>query len=141
MEIISESFLYFIAGYLLVLLVGALHTVFNVHVMRLPARDGEKMGEAYIRTRRYHPIYNLILFSYVGWLFMRAMPYSTGILGIWTGVIWTLMAAVLDLVLAVLIHHPFRQSFREFYINYQPWLGLSYLAILIGPLIGYVFVR
>ena len=140
MEELSQSSLWFASAYLLVLVIGVLHTTFNVHVMRLPVRNEKGLGEAYSRTRRYHPIYNLIVYSYTGWLFMRATPYSSGMLAIRTGIIWALLAAICDMIFGVLIKHPFSQNFRQFYIEYQPWLALSYLAVFIGPLIGFALI-
>ncbi len=33
--------------------------------------------------------------------------------------------------------HPLRLSFKQFYIEYQPWITLIYVAIFLGPVIGY----
>ena len=39
----------------------------------------------------------------------------------------------------VLIKHPWSLSFMEFYVDYQPWITLIYLAIFAGPTVGYLF--
>lgn len=41
-----------------------------------------------------------------------------------------------DLIGWVLIKHPWRLTFKEFYIDYQPWITLIYIAIFLGPIIG-----
>ncbi len=28
-------------------------------------------------------------------------------------------------------------EFKEFYVDYQPWITLIYLAIFLGPVLGY----
>ncbi len=54
-----------------------------------------------------------------------------------TGAIWAWICIVFDVFGWVLIKHPWSLSFREFYIDYQPWIMLIYLAIFLGPLVGY----
>lgn len=69
--------------------------------------DENGMGEGYEKTKPWHPLYNIILFSLFGW---------------------------------VLIKHPWSLSFKEFYVDYQPWITLIYLAIFAGPVVGYLFI-
>ena len=49
------------------------------------------------------------------------------------------MKFVFDLVGWVLIKHPWSLSFKEFYVDYQPWLTFIYIAIFVGPIIGWAF--
>lgn len=46
---------------------------------------------------------------------------------------------VFDVFGWVLIKHPWSLSFKEFYVDYQPWITLIYIAIFAGPLVGYWF--
>ena len=46
---------------------------------------------------------------------------------------------VFDVFGWVIIKHPWSLSFKEFYIDYQPWITLIYLAIFAGPVSGYFF--
>jgi len=48
--------------------------------------------------------------------------------------LWLISAMAFDLVLFVLIETPISLTPHEFYIEYQPWIGLTYLSILAGHL-------
>ena len=41
----------------------------------------------------------------------------------------------------ILIKHPWRLTFKQFYVEYQPWITMIYVAIFLGPVIGFMFVR
>jgi hypothetical protein len=56
------------------------------------------------------------------------------------GAIWAIICIVADLIGWVLIKHPWQLTFKEFYIDYQPWITLIYIAIFIGPIVGF-FIR
>ena len=57
-----------------------------------------------------------------------------------TGAIWAGICIVFDVVGWVIIKHPWSLSFKGFYVDYQPWITLIYLAIFVSPLVGYLFV-
>ena len=54
-----------------------------------------------------------------------------------TSLIWGTLTIVIDVIGWVLIKHPWSLTFREFYIDYQPWITLIYLAIYASPFIAY----
>ena len=56
-----------------------------------------------------------------------------------TGAIWAGICIVFDVFGWVLIKHPWSLSFKEFYVDYQPWITLIYFAIFAGPTVGYLF--
>ena len=141
MEIFINSLPWFVIGYLLTSLMDALHTVFNAQVRKIPNIRENGIAEAYERTRKYHPIYNLILFSYASWLFLRGEAYSTPGIALQAGLIWLVLDVIIDMLLGVLIKHPFAKSWKDYYLKSQPWITLSYLAVLISPMLGYVLVR
>ena len=139
MRNLGMSMLWFWVCYFLVTTVGILHTVFNIVVLHMKPMDANGMGEGYERTKPWHPLYNIVLFSLFGWLYMRGLDspalgdaFAAG--GVWAGV-----CIVFDLVGWVLIRHPWSLTFRQFYVDYQPWITLIYLAIFLGPVIGYGF--
>ena len=57
-----------------------------------------------------------------------------------TGAIWAGICIVFDVFGWVIIRHPWSLSFREFYLDYQPYISLIYLAIFLGPVVGYWLV-
>lgn len=67
------SMLWFWACYIVVTLVGIAHTMFNIFVLKMKPMDEHSMGEGYEKTKPWHPLYNIILFSFFGWLYMRGL--------------------------------------------------------------------
>ena len=54
-----------------------------------------------------------------------------------TGAVWAGICIVFDLFGWVLVRHPWSLTFKEFYLDYQPWITLIYLAIFLGPVVGF----
>ncbi len=135
------SMLCFWVCYILVTIVGILHTVFNIYVLHMKPMDSSSMGEGYERTKPWHPLYNIVLFSLAGYWYMRSLETPALPEALMTGAIWAGICILFDVFGWVLIKHPWSLSFREFYIDYQPWISLIYLAIFFGPIIGYLFAR
>lgn len=123
--------------YALVTAVGILHTVFNIYVLHLKPKDDKSMGEAYEKTKPWHPLYNIVLFSVFGFIYMRSLNAPTLHESLLTGAIWSAICILFDLFGWVMVKHPWSLTFREFYIDYQPWIMFIYLAIFAGPLVGF----
>lgn len=140
MQDFGLSMLLFWICYAIVTLFGIGHTVFNIYVLHMKPMDDHSMGEGYEKTKPWHPLYNIVLFSIFGWLYMSGIPEATVVEAIVTGCIWSGICIVFDVFGWVLIKHPWSLSFREFYVDYQPWISLIYLAIFLGPVIGYYFI-
>ena len=64
------------------------------------------MGEGYEKAKPCHPLYNSILFSFFGWLYINglAAPALTG--SLITGAIWAGICMIFDGFGLVLIKHP-----------------------------------
>jgi hypothetical protein len=103
--------------------------------------DKNGMGEGYEKTKPWHPLYAIILFSFFGWLYIKGIPNPAITEALITGAIWAGMCIVFDVCVWVFIKHPWSLSFKEFYIAYQPWISLIYIAIFLGPVVGYLFCR
>ena len=139
MKDFGMSMLWFWTCYFVVTIIGVLHTVFNIYVLK-SQMDEKSMGDGYEKTKPWHPLYNIILFSVFGWLYMRGLSVPGFEDALITGAIWAGLCIVFDVFGWVIIKHPWSLSFKEFYIDYQPWITLIYLAIFVGPAIGYFFV-
>ena len=140
MENFGRSMLMFWICYVLVTLVGIGHTVFNIFVLKMSPMDEHSMGEGYEKTKPWHPLYNIILFTIFGWLYLRGLAEPSLKEALITGGIWAAICIVFDVFGWVLIKHPWSLSFREFYIDYQPWITLIYLAIFLGPVVGFFLI-
>ena len=137
MQDFGRSMLWFWVCYLLVTLAGILHTVFNICVLKMKPMDEQGMGEGYERTKPWHPLYNIVLFSLFGWLYMKGLPAPGLGEALRTGAVWAGICIVFDVFGWVLIKHPWSLTFKGFYVDYQPWITLIYLAIFLGPVIGF----
>lgn len=100
--------------------------------------DENSMGEGYEKTKPWHPLYNIIMFSLFGFLYMNGLDAPSLTEALLAGAVWAGICIVADLLGWVLIKHPWSLSFREFYVDYQPWITLIYIAIFLGPVIGFL---
>ena len=139
MQNFGYSMLWFWVCYILVTLVGMFHTIFNIYVLHMKPMDKTSMGEGYEKTKPWHPLYNIILFTIFGWLYMRGLANPTITEALITASIWVGICIVFDLIGWVIIKHPWSLTFKQFYCEYQPWITLIYLAIFLGPVFGYLF--
>ena len=130
--------LWFWTSYIIVTLIGVGHTIFNIVVLHMKSmKDGLGMGEGYEKTKPWHPLYNIILFTLFGYLYMKGLNLPTLNEAFVTGAIWAGICIVFDVFGWVIIKHPWSLSFKEFYVDYQPWITLIYIAIFLGPVIGF----
>ena len=132
--------LWFWICYLIVTAVGILHTVFNIYILHMKPMDANGMGEAYEKTKPWHPLYNIVLFSIFGWIYMHGLVSPSLKDAVITSAAWTGICIVFDVFGWVLIKHPWSLSFKEFYIDYQPWISLVYASIFMGPIVGYLLI-
>ena len=138
MENTAYLFLWYFAAYVLVTLTGVLHTVFNITVLHMKSMmDSPGMGEGYERTKPWHPLYNIIIFPPFAYLYLAGLHTVTLQTAVWTGLLWGTVTIVIDVIGWVLIKHPLSLTFKEFYVDYQPWITLIYLTIYASPLIAF----
>ena len=134
--------LWFWVAYFVVTFIGIMHTIFNIVVLNYSSmKEGPGMGEGYEKTKPWHPLYNIIFFSLFGYLYLKALPDPTMSEALTTGVLWVSICIVFDLVGWVLIKYPWSLTFKQFYVEYQPWITLVYLAIFLGPVVGYKLLK
>ena len=138
MQNFGLSMLCFWVCYIVVTLVGIMHTIFNIYVLKMKPMDDTSMGEGYERTKPWHRLYNIVLFSLSGWLYMEGIATPSIKEALITGLIWAGICIVFDVFGWVLIRHPWSLSFKGFYVDYQPWITLIYFAIFLGPIVGYL---
>ena len=136
----GRSMLWYLISYTVVTMVGIAHTIFNVAVLHMGSMaQGPGLGEGYEATKPWHPLYNIILFTLFAWIYIRGTKQPTLKKALTTGALWTGISIVGDLVGWVLIKHPWSLTFKQFYIEYQPWIALVYIAMFVAPVLGYLF--
>ena len=139
MQNFGMSMLWFWIAYIIVTLIGVGHTIFNIVVLHMKSmKDGPGMGEGYEKTKPWHPLYNIIMFTLFGYLYMHGLEVISFSEAVITGAIWAGICIVFDVFGWVIIKHPWSLSFKEFYVDYQPWITLIYLAIFLGPILGFL---
>lgn len=142
MQNFGMSMLWFWTAYIIVTFIGIGHTIFNICVLHMKSmKDSPGMGEGYERTKPWHPLYNIIMFSVFGFLYMHGLSEPSIQEALVTGAVWSGICIVVDLFGWVIIKHPWSLSFKEFYIDYQPWITLIYAAIFLGPVAGFLMCR
>ncbi len=143
---IFSSLLYFFIGYIIITWIGFLHTVFNIKVLHMKSMKesggkGKGLGEAYNKTKPWHPIYNLIILPIFAYMYFKSLDTITLANVIETSILWGTSAIVIDLVGWVLIKHPLSLTFKRFYIEYQPWITLVYIIMYASPFITYILMN
>ena len=142
MQNILLSVLFFYLSYVVVTLIGVLHTIFNIKVLHMKSmKESEGMGEGYEKTKPWHPFYNIIIFPIFGLLYLNNISDPTLNEAIITGAFWAIIAIIIDLVGWVLVKHPLSLTFKEFYVDYQPWITIVYIVIFISPILSFLFVK
>lgn len=142
MKNFGYSMLWFWIAYFIVTNIGVLHTIFNIKVLHMKSmKEGPGMGEGYEKTKPWHPLYNVVIFPIFAYLYLHGLEAITLSDVIATSLIWGTITVVFDLFGWVLIKHPWSLTFREFYIDYQPWITLIYITIYASPFIAYGFMR
>ena len=139
---IGMFIIWLIVAYIIVTWIGVGHTIFNSKVLHMKSlKESEGLGEAYEKTKPWHPLYNIIIFPIFGWLYMSGLEGPTLKAALIAGAIWAIVSIIIDLIGWVLIPHPLRLTFKQFYVEYQPWITLIYIAIFLGPVMGYFIAR
>ncbi|MBR5181747.1 MAG: hypothetical protein IKW88_05795 [Clostridiales bacterium] len=138
---IGMSLLWYWIGYAAVTAVGIGHTIFNILVLHMKSMaEGPGLGQGYEMTKPWHPLYNIILFTLFGLLYLRKVKEPTYKKALLTGALWSGISILIDLFGWVLIKHPWSLTFKQFYVEYQPWITLVYLAMLVAPAVSCFFL-
>ena len=138
MENFGSSMLCYWIAYFVVTGIGVLHTIFNIAVLHMKSmKDGPGMGEGYEKTKPWHPLYNIVVFPVFSYIYLSGLETVTLSNVIATALIWGTITVAFDLIGWVLIKHPWSLTFKEFYVDYQPWITLIYLTIYASPFIAY----
>ncbi|HHU65004.1 MAG: hypothetical protein SOV02_01130 [Streptococcus infantarius] len=130
---------YWLAYIVVTFIFGVGHTVFNIVVLKMSSMaDGPGMGDGYEATKPWHPLYNILIFPIAAYMYLSTLPIVTLYEVVLTSLLWGTLTIIVDVVGWVIIKHPWSLTFKEFYIDYQPWITLIYLAIYISPFLAYL---
>lgn len=135
------ALIWFLIGFLAVNGLKLLHIQRTVQKLKLkPAysslSEPEIITIANRKVQPYSPSYYLVI-----WLvcstFYFLLHDSPGIYkdALFTGILWWLLTLILETVIWVKGSHKYKLTWKEMYMNSQPWLSLCYYAVLVSPLI------
>jgi len=135
-----KAIFYFLYAYWIVTILGTLMTVLFAYLFDPPSPEAlgvtASQAPAYLMTIPYHPLLNLVVWPWFAWLYLRNVPGlrtpGNEELRLWA--FWAVITIVIDLIGWVLIPHPWAMTFKEFYVDYQPWITMIYLIIFVTPI-------
>jgi hypothetical protein len=133
------------SAYVLVTLVGIGHTIFNWKILKMEIKQ-EKVTSMYdivpyAKTVPFHPLYNIIIWPIFSLIYLlQAGPENVWKEALVLGASWALITIVFDVFGWVIVKHPWRMTFKEMYVDYQPWITLIYISIFVSPLIAALFI-
>lgn len=134
-----KAILYFALAYWIVTILGVLLTIAFAIIFHPPSP--EELGvtaskaPAYLMTLPYHPLLNLVWLPFAR-LYLRGFSIENRkVEALRVGIFWGVICIVLDLIGWVLIPHQWAMTFKEFYVDYQPWITLIYLVIFASPIL------
>lgn len=135
----GKAILYFALAYWIVTILGVLLTIAFAVIFRPPSPKelgvSAAKAPAYLMTLPYHPLLNVVWLPFA-WLYLKS--FTSGDRrneALRLGIFWCAICILLDLIGWVLIPHLWAMSFKEFYIDYQPWITLIYLVIFVSPIL------
>ena len=80
--------------------------------------DKESMGEGYEKTKPWHPLYNIVIFTVFGFVYMNELSNPTITEALITGVVWAAICIVFDVFGWVVVKHPWSLTFKQFYVEF-----------------------
>ena len=141
---IGLSMLYYWAAYFTATIIGIFHTIYNWKVLKIDTHTekGTKpsLSPAYLKTKPFHVLYNIVLFPIAAYLYFQATVLSN----LWLealvlAVTWAGITILIDWIGWVVIKHPWSMTYKEMYVDYQPWITLIYVVIFVSPFIAILF--
>lgn len=130
--------LWYVVAYAIVTAIGVLHTIFNITVLHMKSmKESEGMGEGYERTKPWHMLYNIVIFPIFAYIYFSGFVSVTWEVVALTSLVWGTITIILDLFGWVIIKHPWSLTFKQFYVEYQPWITLIYITIYASPFIAF----
>jgi hypothetical protein len=137
----------FILAYILVTILCYLVSSMAENVFQLPNEKELGVGvfeaPSFVQTVPYHLLINLIVWTLFAWRYLAnkindSHWWRESVL---LGLLWLVFALAADFTAFILIKSPFSLTSHQFYIEYQPWITITYSIVIISPLLCYTFLR
>ncbi|MFJ8511799.1 hypothetical protein [Lysinibacillus xylanilyticus] len=142
---LGMSFLWMLLAYTVATLVVFIHML--ISNKSFGVQNAKQAGTTflkspvYVKSRPYQVLYNVLIFPIFLWLYSKGIETENIKEFMLNTVIqWTILSIIIDYISWVLIPHKFRLTHKEFYIDYQPYITLIYVAIFVSHYIVGFFI-
>jgi len=139
---LTRALTLFFTAYIIVTVLAAAttETYGIIYKMSPPApRMSVLQAPAFVATVPYHVLIMLIVWPIFAWVYFKKPkqqnPAQQSEETLQLSFLWLSMAVIVDFVGFVLIKNPYSLTPHEFYVLYQPWISLIYIAIFLSPFI------
>lgn len=138
---IGKALLYLFLAYWIVTFLAMLLTVLFAVWFNPPSPEElsvtPSQAPAYLMTIPYHWILNLLVWTPFAWLYLRNVSTEQHKKeAVRLGAFWAIITIIVDLFGWVLVPHPWAMTFKEMYVDYQPWITLIYIIIFVSPFVA-----
>ena len=104
------------------------------HIPEPPPGTSPVKAPVFLATVPYHVLVMLIVWPlFAGLYFKKSKKTNTEQETLQLALLWLVLAMAVDCVCFVVIQTPFSLTWHQFYVDYQPWISLIYLAIFLSP--------
>jgi hypothetical protein len=139
MDILRVS-IWFLIGYLSITLLRLFHLYYlrNQYSKNIrPNLNKKELNRKIFRKNLFFMpfMYLAIWLTCSSFFFSHYSSNSIVLDGLIIGVSWFVVSIFLDFVILVFVKKYFQLSLKDVYMTTQPWISLSYYAVLISPLI------
>jgi hypothetical protein len=136
---------YFVWAYIMVTVLAYLVSYLVGMIMQLP--PGPPAGGSifdspeFVKSVPYHLLINLLVWTAFSYLYFKKNQKNGSLITnpLHLGLFWLLVAMLTDLIFFVLIPSPVALTFHQFYVEYQPWITITYAIVFISPLLAKIF--
>ena len=133
----KRAFIAFLIAYIIVTILATASSIWYAVFFNVPAqKSGESILKApnFVATVPYHVLIMFIIWPlFARYYFKKRIPEFKETLNL--AFFWLIAAIVLDYLAYVVPTHSYSLTHYEFYVIYQPWISLIYLAIFCSPFI------
>jgi hypothetical protein len=144
----TRALVLFFAAYVIVsILATAISLSYGAIANLPPATPGDSpvLAPVFVRTVPFHVLVMLIVWPIFAGIYfkkVKSQNISEQKAQIFRlALLWLVLAMIVDCVGFVLIQSPFSLTPHAFYVDYQPWISLIYLAIFLSPWIWQIISK
>jgi hypothetical protein len=143
----KKTIINFIWAYIVVTILAYSISILAGIIFKLPSYQDLGVGifkdPAFVMTVPYHLLINLLTWTIFSHFYFRKKAIDTFRLleSFYLGLFWLGLAMTVDLIGFVLIKSPISLTLHQFYVEYQPWISITYVIVFVSPLVYYGFLK